>query len=335
MSFGWKDKPIISSKLLSNISVGLRNGIPAPVSWSPRIWLLVAIAIAAVVAGLLTISLTSAVKAASEPETPLECLKCHTRVLTGHDKLGTGSQACWVCHDNTDMGKLRLLDKTQLARSNSPPICGQCHTTKYDAWSEGKHGVVTHQEGISTITGATGLRCTACHDPHQPQMPLLTTPVLPSPLKGGTLDCLNCHVRVLKGHDKLGEGSQACLACHDNQRMGVLHLAGGETRFFLSDYPQLCSQCHQARYQAWAAGTHGVPSWTEEEYGPGYNEKVRCIGCHNPHQPQIVLTNITKPHPSPTPPPPPPPTELLVMVGISFIVVIGTGIIIVRQRGGP
>ncbi len=76
------------------------------------------------------------------------------------------------------------------------------------------------------------------------------------------LDCLSHHVQVLKGHDKLGEGNEACWSCHLSTQMTTLHLAGGET-LPLSDFPRLCAQCHQKRYEAWNEGTHGVPAWKE------------------------------------------------------------------------
>ncbi len=156
--------------------------------------------------------------------------------------------------------------------------------------------------------------------------------VTPPPESPTPLDCISHHTKVLKGHDKLGEGSEACWACHLSTQMTTLHLAGGETQFPLSDFPRLCAQCHQKRYEAWVEGTHGVPAWKEGEPEIRSTEKARCTSCHNPHQPQIALLDITKPHPPPAPSPPPLPTELLIILGISLLVIIiALGVAMVKR----
>ncbi|MBI2836097.1 MAG: hypothetical protein HYX85_00185 [Chloroflexi bacterium] len=146
------------------------------------------------------------------------------------------------------------------------------------------------------------------------------------------LQCLTCHNQVLRGHDKLGTGSQACWSCHLSTEMKTLHLASGQVRFPLSESPRLCAQCHQKRYDAWSSGTHGVPTWTPAEPGmPEFEEKTVCIRCHNPHRPQIVLANITLPHPEPVPPPPKLPIDVLLVVGGVFVTMISIVILKARQ----
>jgi hypothetical protein len=291
---------------------------------SALLWLVGFAVIVAVSAGLLMLSSTPAVGADQESEVPLNCLTCHTRVLTGHDILGSGNQACWICHDNTDMEMLHLTDQTVLSSRSSSQVCGQCHQGYYNAWLSGGHGTLT-------VTGVVG--CTDCHDPHQPHLvpedksEITEPPVIESETP---LDCLNCHTRVLRGHDKLGTGSEACWACHYSTEMTTLHLAGGATQFPLSEFPRLCAQCHQERYEAWEEGIHGVPTWTEAELAEPDAEKAKCINCHEPHQPQIALLNITQPHPLPEPAPPSLPTEPLIVLGISLFIVIVGGIVLVR-----
>ncbi len=300
-----------------------------------RFWLVGTAVIVMVVAGFLVVP-TAIVSAAPE-EGLQDCARCHTRVLKGHDKLGSGNEACRVCHDSTSMGMLRLLDKTQLSPADSPLLCGQCHQKHYEAWNDGTHGVLAWEEGTPGIPGALKPKCASCHDPHQPQMELATVikpSLLPVSEEGGPLECLSCHVKVLKGHDKLGEGSKACWACHYNMEMGVLHLASGETKLSLSDSTQLCGQCHQKRYEAWKQGEHGVPAWKEGEPSiPGAGQ-VKCANCHSPHQPQIALLNITKPHPPPAPLPPSPPVQPLIMLGISLLLMIAAGVAVARQGEG-
>jgi len=299
------------------------------------------IAGAIVVAGFLAILFfavlpTAPLIAAPEAQAPapLECLNCHTRALQSHDKLGEGSAACRVCHDPNNMDMLRLMDGSQVSKTSSPKVCGQCHSMNYQSWDEGKHGVLSVMEGGASGSMSPRIRCVFCHDPHRPQLKLPTTTKPPpmSPLGEGPLPCLSCHVKVLKGHDKLGEGNQACWSCHYSAGMGTLHLSGGE-QIALSDYPKLCAQCHQARYQDWVDGTHGVPGFKEGELEVRGSVNTPCIGCHSPHQPQVALLNITKPHPAPVSPAPAPPRDLIMMVGVSLLIVIGGGVII-RQGGG-
>ena len=137
------------------------------------------------------------------------------------------------------------------------------------------------------------------------------------------LDCMSCHKKELKGHDKLGSGNAACWSCHNKNRMDMLTFASG-TSLPLADSSVLCGQCHQKRYDAWNEGEHGIPDW-KNPAGPGSN-KTKCVDCHNPHQPQIVLSGITRPHPQPLPLPPPTPNDPLIIVGIAFVVFIGIGI---------
>ena len=136
-------------------------------------------------------------------------------------------------------------------------------------------------------------------------------------------DCLSCHIRTLELHDKLGSGNQACWACHDSGDMGKLHLADG-SQLALSESTRLCAQCHQGRYDSWSEGTHGIP---------GTVAAVECTACHDPHQPQIALLDITKPHPPAQPPPAPPTVALQVMFGTVVLLTIAV-VVAVTQRGG-
>jgi len=159
-----------------------------------------------------------------------------------------------------------------------------------------------------------------------------TAPEEPSRSTGkAPLDCVSCHVQPLIAHDKLGVGSEACWNCHLNTQMKTLHLASGATQFPLEDSSRLCAQCHQKRYEAWLSGTHGVPAWKEGDAVTRSTEKKTCIDCHNPHRPQIALTNITLPHPDQNPPPAAPPYEIIAMAGISLGAVLIFGL---ATRGG-
>ncbi len=337
--FMGENKPVSGRRFLGYTTAGLRTIVSTLVRRPIRVWLAGAMVIVIVAAGFLMVLSMAPASAATEEEAPLDCLSCHTRVLESHDKLGEGSKACWVCHDSLNIGILRLADGTQLSLADSSQLCGQCHQGRYGAWNEGTHGVLAWQEGEPGIPNAEKPKCISCHNPHQPRIALtdITRPpqVSVAPGEEAPLECLSCHVRVLKGHDKLGEGNKACWSCHSNTQMGVLHLAGGETLLPLSDSPQLCAQCHQKRYEDWTEGTHGMPSWKEGAVEVHGVQQVGCISCHDPHQPQIALLNITKPHPPPTPPPPSPPFELLIMLGIALVPMIAVGVAVVRGGERP
>lgn len=151
-------------------------------------------------------------------------------------------------------------------------------------------------------------------------------------------ECMACHLaevpiagitrpKFLKGHDILGKGNEACMVCHDkdNEHLGLLNLVDDETLIPKEEPSRLCGICHELRYKAWQAGTHGVPEWKEGEPGfPGAVKKT-CIGCHDPHQPQIVLLGITKPHPEPAPPPASIPSTPFKILGLVLLAVIGFG----------
>lgn len=124
---------------------------------------------------------TPAPKATPTPTPPLtttklDCLKCHEIQLKVHDKLGSGNNACWVCHDALKKKTLRLANETLLPLSDAPKLCWQCHQERYNAWSEGMHG----RHGPSYTSVEEKVTCTRCHDPHSPAFPSIT-PLPPPP----------------------------------------------------------------------------------------------------------------------------------------------------------
>lgn len=151
--------------------------------------------------------------------------------------------------------------------------------------------------------------------------------MVPAPsVKGAPppLDCLSCHPKKLESHEKLGSGNGACYICHSNTDMEALRLLDS-TPLPLTEHPQLCGQCHQKRYDAWKAETHGIP-------GPS---KEKCASCHNPHQPQIVLANITMPHPASQPPPSQHSPVLLTLLGLSILFAVAVGVALMRKGEQP
>ncbi|MBW6467634.1 MAG: hypothetical protein K0B85_00510 [Coriobacteriia bacterium] len=88
------------------------------------------------------------------------------------------------------------------------------------------------------------------------------------------------HQIVLEAHDTLGEGSVACLACHDDPTRdpGRLRVVGaGFVEAGSDDVSLVCYQCHSAQYQEWQDGIHG-----REQSG------CTAAGCHDPHTPAWI-----------------------------------------------
>jgi len=160
------------------------------------------------------------------------------------------------------------------------------------------------------------------------------SPVVKASPDGGDtqLACDTCHSVELQSHSALGTGNKACHACHANPNMNALQLAGG-TEVALANSVPLCAECHQARYSAWVSGTHGFPGFEAGKPVGASEPQTNCTTCHNPHQPRMVLTNITKPHPEPAPAPPAPPKDALMILGISLAVVGGALVVTLAGKG--
>jgi hypothetical protein len=149
-----------------------------------------------------------------------------------------------------------------------------------------------------------------------------SSPVAKASPSDTQLQCDQCHKVELQSHGALGQGNSACHACHANPDMSSLQLANG-TELALANSAPLCAECHQARYDAWVTGTHGFAGYKSGMPVDSSGGATDCTTCHNPHEPRIALSGVTKPHPAPAPAPPDPPKDLLIMFGISLVVVAG------------
>jgi len=108
--------------------------------------------------------------------------------------------------------------------------------------------------------------CTSCHPVAEGAVQ--SGRKLPNDFKG--------HAIALAKHDELGQGSAACLVCHDGpaKNPGKLKLIDGTLIDITGDVSLVCFRCHSAKYREWKAGTHGrrMPKCTS-------------AGCHDPHTP--------------------------------------------------
>lgn len=165
------------------------------------------------------------------------------------------------------------------------------------------------------------------------------------------LKCLRCHPRILMmilgSHDILSSGNEACWVCHDNTYEYIAEGAGHSPALVLTDgtllstldSPTLCSQCHEKRYKAWKEGTHGISAWKVGVSATAGDEQVwtyfaplNCPECHDPHQPQIALLDITKPHPPPALSSSSPPSVVLsAVLGGSLLLTMALGILLAKK----
>lgn len=120
--------------------------------------------------------------------------------------------------------------------------------------------------------------CTDCHPVFINPATGVPTKPLPNAFKG--------HQIVLRGHDKLGVGNDACLACHDSpsRNPGKLRTVDGSFVDITGDVALVCYRCHEDKYKEWKAGTHG-------------KHKPSCVaaGCHDPHTPQFIFGSSLMP----------------------------------------
>jgi hypothetical protein len=83
---------------------------------------------------------------------------------------------------------------------------------------------------------------------------------------------------------KLDHGNNRfCLNCHHpTNRNAFVDYDGAEIRE--ADVVLLCAKCHGPTYRDWKAGAHGRRNgYWNTSIGP--QTRLRCIECHDPHQP--------------------------------------------------
>jgi hypothetical protein len=107
-------------------------------------------------------------------ETSLDCFTCHNQSLGAHSNLGTGEQACLICHDNFAM-QPHTLNGTLLTNATISNLCANCHREKYAEWKLGIHG--TH--GLNYTSTGVAPSCVTCHNPHIPDLPSIQTLAAP------------------------------------------------------------------------------------------------------------------------------------------------------------
>jgi len=124
---------------------------------------------------------------------------------------------------------------------------------------------------------------------------------------GWSYNCMECHKlleakwhrdrpMVEHGALKLEHGNNRfCLNCHHaTNRNAFVDYDGSEIPE--ADVVLLCAKCHGPTFRDWQAGVHGRRNgfWNSQK---GPRTQLRCIQCHDPHQPVFQpLKPLPPPH---------------------------------------
>jgi hypothetical protein len=164
------------------------------------------------------------------------CFGCHTTgasTRAGFEPArATMGVTCEACHgpgarhgelmdeEKNEEGRAAVLDAGGLSAVAQVDFCGACHRTANDVYEMGMTGVQTvrfqpyrleQSKCWGDGAGDARLKCTACHDPHQPLV-----------REAGTYDgkCLACHVvaGMKATRERAGKacpvGKKDCVTCH-------------------------------------------------------------------------------------------------------------------------
>ena len=134
---------------------------------------------------------TAQLKATGGDTSGVECYTCHERSKTPqlhydtnhnlklpkeHEDLAINhgrnkrNDACFNCHNQTNLETLLTRDGRTLKIEQSTLLCGSCHGPTYRDWEIGVHG---RASGFwdRTLGAVTRQDCVSCHDPHNPAFP--------------------------------------------------------------------------------------------------------------------------------------------------------------------
>ena len=150
------------------------------------------------------------------------------------------------------------------------------------------------------------VRIGLAEDTHLDTTPPRKTKGLDLTKMGWTYDCMECHKlleprwhydRPLTEHADITlqhGNNRFCLNCHHpTNRNAFVDYDGSEIAE--KDVVLLCAKCHGPTHQDWLAGAHGRRNghWNTRLGG---QTRLRCIQCHDPHDPrQKQIEPLTAP----------------------------------------
>ncbi len=108
-------------------------------------------------------------------EDPSQPLLQHRDIVLHHGI----NKECRSCHDSKDRDLLVLRDGKNVRYNEVETLCAACHGSVYLDWKQGAHGR-TNGYWDSSRGEVRRLRCTECHDPHNPRVPAMDS-VAPLP----------------------------------------------------------------------------------------------------------------------------------------------------------
>lgn len=191
-----------------------------------------------------------------------ECIKCHTAVTPGIVKdwqLSRHSDNDVFCSDCHGTGHMSA-DDVQNVTLPTPEVCGDCHETQVQQFSQGKHAL-----------GWVSMKA----------MP--TFHMQPVALTEGMKGCGSCHKIGLKTDEEIKQlkadgqqhGVASCDACHTR------HLFSVEE----AKQPQACQTCHMGfdhpQWEMYSSSKHGVRYMLKQNgILPGTTSAPTCQTCH-------------------------------------------------------
>lgn len=134
-------------------------------------------------------------------------------------------------------------------------------------------------------------------DTHLDKTPPRQTVGLDLVRNGWTYNCMECHRltqprwhynRAMNEHKdiQLEHGNNRfCLNCHHTTNRNAF-VDYDSSEIAEQDVVLLCAKCHGTTYRDWQAGVHGRQNgFWDADLGP--KTRLRCIQCHDPHQPKF------------------------------------------------
>jgi hypothetical protein len=151
-------------------------------------------------------------------------------------------------------------------------ICAQCHYSRGVSPYPNQAGTWNSREAVDLKGGAcaTRIKCTDCHDPHQPSAPG-GGPDLPAHIA----TCLECHPTLADAQAREDHtqhpGSVSCLDCHMPRITQGLETvvrthqitSPGDPRMLSAAAPNACNLCHLNRSIRWTLGALRV-GWKQK-----------------------------------------------------------------------